>query len=87
MKKQPKQSEQERPVNNRREQLEKRQRELLRLIENCTLDEYQRLAAEYSDIAYALECEIEIDKRGWRANARGSERRVPKAQRPFTLNK
>lgn len=84
MKKQCKQTEEQQSVNTRRKQLEKRQRELFA---HCTLDEYQRLAAEYSDIAYALECEIEIDKRGWRANARGSERRVPKAQRPFTLNK
>ena len=87
MKKQRKQTEEQQPANTRRKQLEKRKRELLQLIAKCTLDEYQRLAAEYSDVVYALECEIEIEKRGWRASARGSERRIPKTERPFTLNK
>lgn len=87
MKKQRKQTEEQQPVNTRRKQLEKRKRELLQLIAKCTLDEYQRLAAEYSDVVYALECEIEIEKKSWRASARGSERRIPKTDRPFTLNK
>ena len=54
MKKQRKQTEEQQPVNTRRKQLEKRKRELLQLIAKCTLDEYQRLAAEYSD-AVAVE--------------------------------